>query len=147
MVWIASRSLGGVSITLISRKPTSDMCSVRGMGVADMVSTSHVLAHLLQAFFVRHAESLLFVDDEQAQVLKLHVFRKQAVRADDDVDLARPPDPRAFSSAPSRVRNRLSISMRTGNADEAPPERLVVLKGEHRGRRQHGDLLRIVQRP
>ena len=39
-VWIARRSLGGVSITLMSRSPTSDMCSVRGMGVADMASTS-----------------------------------------------------------------------------------------------------------
>ena len=34
------RSLGGVSITLMSRSPSSDMCSVRGIGVADMVSTS-----------------------------------------------------------------------------------------------------------
>jgi hypothetical protein len=40
MVWMAMRSLGGVSMTLMSRRPTSDMCSVRGMGVADMVSTS-----------------------------------------------------------------------------------------------------------
>ena len=39
-VWIAIRSLGSVSITLMSRNPTSDMCSVRGIGVADMVSTS-----------------------------------------------------------------------------------------------------------
>ena len=42
-VWIARRSLGGVSITLMSRSPTSDMCSVRGMGVAVMVSTSTFL--------------------------------------------------------------------------------------------------------
>ena len=39
-VWIAMRSLGGVSITLMSRSPSSDICRVRGIGVADMVSTS-----------------------------------------------------------------------------------------------------------
>ena len=42
-VWIASRSLGGVSITDISRNPISDMCSVRGIGVADIESTSTFL--------------------------------------------------------------------------------------------------------
>src|SRR5665647_3269658 len=36
-VWMARRSLGGVSITDISRSPSSDMCSVRGIGVAVMV--------------------------------------------------------------------------------------------------------------
>jgi hypothetical protein len=37
---------------------------------------------------VRDAEALLLVDDEQAEVLELDVLREQAVRADDDVDLA-----------------------------------------------------------
>ena len=40
VVWIDSRSLGGVSITDMSRMPTSDMFSVRGIGVAVIVSTS-----------------------------------------------------------------------------------------------------------
>ena len=39
-VWMAKRSLGGVSITDISRSPASDMFSVRGIGVAVRVSTS-----------------------------------------------------------------------------------------------------------
>ncbi len=42
-VWMASRSLGGVSITDISRKPSSDMCRVRGIGVALMATTSTLL--------------------------------------------------------------------------------------------------------
>src|SRR5688572_31981915 len=37
---ISRRSSGGDSRFEISRRPTSDMCSVRGMGVADSVSTS-----------------------------------------------------------------------------------------------------------
>ena len=59
-------------------------------------------AHLLDAFLVLHAEPLLFVDDEQPEVLELDVLGEQAVRPDDDVDLAflrRPGRPR---SAPSR---------------------------------------------
>ena len=43
LVWIDRRSLGGVSITDMSRMPTSDMFSVRGIGVAVSVSTSTFL--------------------------------------------------------------------------------------------------------
>ncbi len=42
-VWIARRSLGGVSITLMSRMPDSPIWSVRGMGVAESVRQSTVL--------------------------------------------------------------------------------------------------------
>jgi hypothetical protein len=38
---------------------------------------------------VAHAEALLFVDDEQAEVLELEVLRQDAVGADEDVDFAR----------------------------------------------------------
>ncbi len=58
------------------------------MGVADMERTSICGAHLLEAFFVADAEALLFVDDEQAEVLELEVFGEDAVGADEDVDLA-----------------------------------------------------------
>ena len=34
------RSRGGVSMTVMSRTPESDICRVRGMGVAERVSTS-----------------------------------------------------------------------------------------------------------
>ena len=47
-------------------------------------------AELLDALLVRDAEALLLVDDEEAEVLEVHVLREEAVRADDDVDLARP---------------------------------------------------------
>ena len=47
-----------------------------------------LLAHLLDAFFVAHAEALFFVDDEQAEVGELQVFREDAVGADEDVDFA-----------------------------------------------------------
>ena len=38
--------------------------------------------------FVLDAEAVLFVDDDEAQVIEAHVAREQAVGADDDVDLA-----------------------------------------------------------
>ena len=47
-----------------------------------------LFAELLEALFVAHAEALLFIDDEQAEVLELDVFGQQAVGADQDVDLA-----------------------------------------------------------
>ena len=47
-----------------------------------------LLAHLLQPLLVAHAEALLFIDDEQAEILKLDVFGKQPMGADEDVDLA-----------------------------------------------------------
>ena len=45
-------------------------------------------AHLLQPLLVAHAETLLFIDDEQAEVLELEALRQQRVGADEDVDLA-----------------------------------------------------------
>ena len=56
---------------------------------------------LLEALFVRHAETLLFVDDHQTEILKLDVLRKQPVRADHDIHLAALRDPRRPSSVPS----------------------------------------------
>src|SRR5207245_1356271 len=44
----------------------------------------HLLAHLLQTFFVTYTKTLLLVYYQQAQVGKLHIFRDQAVGADQD---------------------------------------------------------------
>ena len=46
-------------------------------------------AQLLQLLLVLDAEALLLVDDDQAEVLELHLGREQPVGADDDVDGAR----------------------------------------------------------
>ena len=68
--------------------PSSDMCSVRGIGVAVMRQHVHRLPQALQPLLVLDAEALLLVDDDQAEVLELHVALTQAMRADDDVDAA-----------------------------------------------------------
>ena len=54
----------------MSRTPASAMCSVRGMGVAVSVSTSTSARSCLSRSLWRHAEALLLVDDDQAQVLE-----------------------------------------------------------------------------
>ncbi len=44
--------------------------------------------HLLELFLLGHAEALFLVDDDQAQVVELHVLTHQPVGAHDDVDAA-----------------------------------------------------------
>ena len=48
-VWMARRSLGGVSITDMSRMPASPICRVRGMGVAERVRQSTVVRSCLSS--------------------------------------------------------------------------------------------------
>ena len=62
---------------------------MRGIGVAVSVSTSTFDLELLHRLLVLHAEALLLVDDEQAEVLELDLLAEQAVGADHAVDLAR----------------------------------------------------------
>ena len=47
-------------------------------------------AQVLDLLLVAHAEAVLLVDHQQAEVLELDVGLQQPVRADDDVDLAGP---------------------------------------------------------
>ncbi len=48
----------------------------------------HLRADLLDALFVANSEALLFVNHKQTEIGEFHVFREQAVRADQDVNLA-----------------------------------------------------------
>ena len=48
----------------------------------------HSTLERLDAFFVRDPKALLFVNDEQAKVLEVYILRENAVRADDNVNLA-----------------------------------------------------------
>ena len=85
----ASRSGGGVWITDRSRSPLNAIWSVRGIGVAVSVSTSTSALQLLDALLVRHAEAVLLVDHDEAEVAERDVLLEQAVGADHDVDRAR----------------------------------------------------------
>src|SRR5215213_4364755 len=120
-VWMARRSRGGVSMTDMSRRPIRDMLSVRGMGVAG---------------------ALLLVDDDEAEVAEADVFREQAVRADDDVDVARLDalDYLLLLLRRAEARDQLDGD---GEGREARAEGLVVLIREHGGGREHRHLLRV----
>ena len=145
LVWIASRSFGGVSMIDMSRMPTSDMCSVRGIGVARHREHVDLLPQLLDLLLVRDAEALLLVDDEQAEVAELDVLRQQAVRADDDVDLAG----REIGERLLLLRLRAEAADHVdadGEAGEALAERLLVLEREHGRRREDRDLLAVHHR-
>ena len=68
--------------------PTSDMFSVRGIGVAVIVKTSTRFRICLMRSLCATPKSLFLVDHQQPEVPEHDVLREQAMRADDDVDLA-----------------------------------------------------------
>src|SRR5882762_1822201 len=49
----------------------------------------HIFANFFQALFVGYAETLLLIDDHQAEILEADIFGEQAMCADDDIHLAR----------------------------------------------------------
>ena len=59
----------------------------------------HHRPQVLEPLLVLDAEPLLLVDDDQAEILEVHVLRNQPVRADDDVDFARARPASGFPSA------------------------------------------------
>ena len=95
---------------------------------------------LPQQLLLRHAEALLLVDDDEAEVLRDHVAREHAVRPDQHVDLAL-----------AELRQHLLHLGRLAEArDHLDPdrevavalaERVPVLLREHRRRHEHQHLL------
>jgi hypothetical protein len=89
---------------------------------------------------VRHAEALLLVDDEEPEVLEVHVLRQEPVRPDDDVALA----------VLHLGEHLLQLALRLEAAHRVDGERVVfhprledakVLLREDRRRAQEGHLL------
>src|ERR1700722_13182625 len=94
---------------------------------------------------MRHSKSLLFIDYQQAQILKLDVSRKQSVRPDQYVYF---PSFQFFEDA-------LPFFLRAEAADHPdpdwkrrvpPPKCFVVLKSENGGGSKHRYLLAVVNR-
>ena len=130
----------------MSRSPSSDMCSVRGIGVALMVSTSTFFLHLLQPLLVLDAEALLFVDHQQAEIVELDVLREQAMRADRRCPLCPPPVPPATALISFGERKRLSISTRTGKGWKRRLKVSKCWRHENGGRSEHRHLLAVAER-
>ena len=106
----------------------------------------HFLAKLLEPLLVAHAEALLLIDDDQAEVAELHVLRQQAVRADHDVDLAGLELRQRFFLLLRRAEAAEHLDL-DGEGREALLEGVEVLEGEHRGRREHRDLAAVAAPP
>jgi hypothetical protein len=96
-------------------------------------------AQRLDRVLLAHAEAVLLVDDQQAQVGKSDVALQQLVRADENVDLA------GLEATPHVPCIRGALEARQhldahGPAGEAVAEGVVVLLRQQRGRHQHRDL-------
>ncbi len=100
----------------------------------------HFGAQLLHLLLVAHPEAVLLVDDEQAQVVELGGFTQQLVRAHHDVHraVADALDGRGDLLAGAEARDLRDLHRPLG---EAVHQRLVVLLGQQRGRREEGHLL------
>ena len=87
---------------------------------------------LKQALFVFNSEALLFIDHDEPEILESHILRKNAVRADEDVDIA----------LRSRFENDALLSICLESTQRLHAERiraesiaktLLVLLGKHCG--------------
>ena len=144
-VWIAMRSLGGVSMTLMSRNPSSDMCSVRGIGVADMVSTSTSLRSCFRRSLWRtpkRCSSSTITSPRSLNFTSLESTRcvPMTMSTSPDLELR---DGFLLLLGGAEAAEHLDLD---GKGRQALPEGVVVLEGEHGGRRQHRDLAIVVDR-
>ncbi len=104
----------------------------------------HVVLELLDALLVAHAEALLFVHHQQAEILEHDVLRKDAMRADDDVHFA-------LGQALQHFGDFLLVAKAAEHFDahregrETPLECFEVLISEHRGGREHRGLLAVAE--
>ena len=90
-------------------------------------------AHLLDVLLVCHAEALLLVHDEQAEVFEFHRLLQQLVRADDEVAFAGFQVCKRFSHLRGGTEPREHLNF-DGKAKKALHRRLIMLLREHRRR-------------
>ena len=101
---------------------------------------------LAQQLLLLDAEALLLVDDHEAEVLRPHVAREQAVRADQDVDASRGEARERVADLGrlAQARDHLDLQREVG---QTLAEGAQVLLGEDRRRHQHHHLLAARPRP
>ena len=100
------------------------------------------LRHFLELFLVRHAEALLLVHDEKAEILEDNALLQQAVRADEKIDAARE---RLFENVLFLAGRAVARQERDLHrvAEKAAHRGLVMLAGKHRGRHKDRALLAV----
>ena len=100
---------------------------------------------LAQQLLLLHAEALLLVHDQQAELVRPHVARQQPVGADQDVDLARAEVGEARAHLGGRAEARHHLDPERVVA-EALLEGAEVLLGEHRRRDEEHHLPAVLGR-
>ena len=101
-----------------------------------------VFADILDRLLMLHAEALLLVDNEQAQILELDLLAQQPVRADDQIDLARLQLPHDFGLFLRRAETAEHLAAH-GKAFETALDGVIMLLREHRRRHKNGRLLSV----
>ena len=99
----------------------------------------NLLAQVLELLLVLHAKALFLVDDHQAQVLGVHVGRKQAVRADEHINraLGKRLERALLLRRRAKAAEHLDLQAKRGKALK---ECLVVLLGQNGRGAEHHDL-------
>ena len=118
---------------------------MRGIGVAESVSTSTSRAELLEPLLGGHAEPLLLVDDDEPEVLEPDVLAEQPMRADDDVDRAVGQPLERGRLLPCRHEPRQQADLERERR-EALAERRVVLRRQDGRGHEHRHLLAVLGR-
>ena len=130
-----------------SRTPASDICSVRGIGVAVIDRTSMPIDSCFSRSFAATPKRCSSSTTRSPRFLKRDVLREQPVRADDQVDLAGGERAQDGLACRSAVRKRETISSFTGNGANRS---LIVSKccaASTVVGRQERDLLSVHDRP
>ena len=143
---MASRSLGGVSITDMSRIPASPICRVRGMGVAERVRQSTVVRRCLSfslAATPKRCSSSTTTRPRSLKTTSLESSRWVPTRMS-ILPAARPARVALISLA---LRKRETMSTVTGKGAKRFLKRLPVLEGEDGRGGQDRDLLAVEHRP
>ena len=98
-----------------------------------------LLAQILELLLVLHAKALLLVDDHQAQVLGVHIGRKQTVGADEHIDraLGKRLERALLLCRRAEAAEHLDLKAKRGKTLK---ERLVVLLGQNGRGAEHHDL-------
>ncbi len=102
----------------------------------------HAAGKLLDMLLVGHAEALLLVHDQQAEILELHVLAQQPVRSDHEIALAGG-EVGHHLGALSAGLEAAEHADRHGEAEKALQRGLVMLLREHRSRHEDGGLLAV----
>ena len=98
-----------------------------------------MLAQVFELLLVLHAKALFLVDDHQAQVLGVHISRKQAVRADEHVDraLGKRLERALLLRRRAEAAEHLDLEAKRGKTLK---EGLIVLLGQNGRGAEHHDL-------